>query len=183
MTRPPAGTVRGPLDGGVLDGEPGVPGAEPAGRAAGGRLGAALPGRDDTTRGAGETGCVADGAAGCVDDGVAAAGCAGVGDVGVVGSVAAGATIWGGGVGIGGDTATTGAADTDVGAVLASTGVSPAADFVAGFLARDAGVFLAALVAVDAVSPEALSASSAATFLARLGLSTIGSRFKPFSSA
>jgi hypothetical protein len=103
--------------------------------------------------------------------------------VGVVGSVAAGATIWGGGVGIDGGTATTGAVgtdgDTDVGAVL----VSPAADFVAGFLARDAGVFLAALVAVDAVSAEALSASSAATFLARLGLSTIGSRFKPFSSA
>ena len=104
MTRPPAGTVRGPLDGGVPDGEPGVPGAEPGGRAAGGRLGAALPGRDDTTRGAGETGCVggaADGvaAAGCIDDGVAAAGCiaaagcAGVGDVGVVGSVTAGATI------------------------------------------------------------------------------------------
>ena len=113
MTRPPAGTVRGPLDGGVPDGEPGVPGAEPGGRAAGGRLGAALPGRDDTTRGAGETGCVggaadgvaaagciddggciADAAAGCVDDGcIAAAGCAGVGDVGVVGSVTAGATI------------------------------------------------------------------------------------------
>ena len=103
MTRPPAGTVRGPLDGGVPDGEPGVPGAEPGGRAAGGRLGAALPGRDDTTRGAGETGGVATGATGCVDDGgciadgaagcVTAAGCAGVGDVGVVGSVAAGATI------------------------------------------------------------------------------------------
>ena len=103
MTRPPAGTVRGPLDGGVPDGEPGVPGAEPGGRAAGGRLGAALPGRDDTTRGAGETGCIADGAAGCVvddvaaagcvDDGVDAAGCAGVGDAGVVGLVAAGATI------------------------------------------------------------------------------------------
>ena len=103
MTRPPAGTVRGPLDGGVPDGEPGVPGAEPGGRAAGGRLGAALPGRDDTTRGAGETGGVATGAAGCVvddvaaagcvDDGVDAAGCAGVGDVGVVGLVAAGATI------------------------------------------------------------------------------------------
>lgn len=99
MTRPPAGTVRGPLDGGVPDGEPGVPGAEPGGRAAGGRLGAALPGRDDTTRGAGETGGVA--TAGCVDDGVADGGCiadgaaglAGVGDVGVVGSVAAGATI------------------------------------------------------------------------------------------
>ncbi len=110
MTRPPAGTVRGPLDGGVPDGEPGVPGAEPGGRAAGGRLGAALPGRDDTTRGAGETGCVGGAAgsvvdgvatAGCVDDGVADGGCiadgaaglAGVGDVGVVGSVAAGATI------------------------------------------------------------------------------------------
>ena len=189
MTRPPAGTVRGPLDGGVPDGEPGVPGAEPGGRAAGGRLGAALPGRDDTTRGAGETGGVvgaADGvaAAGCVvDGGVAAAGCAGVGDVGVVGRVAAGATIWGGGVGSDGGTATTGVA----GAVV----VSPAADCVAdcvtdcaaGFLARDAGVFLAAFGAAEASSPEAPSAVSAATFLARLGLSTMGSRFKPFSSA
>ena len=83
MTRPPAGTVRGPLDGGVLDGEPGVPGAEPAGRAAGGRLGAALPGRDDTTRGAGETG-----AAGCAGDGVTAAGC--VDDGGCIADGAAG---------------------------------------------------------------------------------------------
>jgi hypothetical protein len=99
-----------------------------------------------------------------------------------VGSVAAGATIWGGGVGSDGDTATTGVVGTDVGAVL----VSPVADcvadcvadFVAGFLARDAGVFLTAFV--DA---EASSASSAATFLARLGFSTTGSRFKPFSSA
>ncbi len=99
MTRPPAGTVRGPLDGGAPDGEPGVPGAEPGGRAAGGRLGAALPGRDDTTRGAGETGCVGGAAAaGCVGGAaaagcIAAAGCAGIGDVGEVGIVAAGATI------------------------------------------------------------------------------------------
>ena len=183
MTRPPAGTVRGPLDGGVPDGEPGVPGAEPGGRAAGGRLGAALPGRDDTTRGAGETGGV-DGAAGCVvDGGVAAAGCAGVGDVGVVGRVAAGATIWGGGVGSDGGTATTGVA----GAVVVSPSADCVADFVtdcaAGFLARDAGVFLAAFGATEASSPEAPSAVSAATFLARLGLSTMGSRFKPFSSA
>ena len=83
MTRPPAGTVRGPLDGGVLDGEPGVPGAEPAGRATGGRLGAALPGRDDTTRGAGETG-----AAGCAGDCVTAAGC--VDDGGCIADGAAG---------------------------------------------------------------------------------------------
>ena len=111
--------------------------------------------------------------------------------MGVVGSVAAGVTIWGGGVGIDGDTATTGAVgtdgdtdgDTDVGAVLASTGVSPAVDFVAGFLARDAGVFFAVFGAAEASSPEAPSASSAATFLARLGLSTMGSRFNPFSSA
>jgi hypothetical protein len=57
------------------------------------------------------------------------------------------------------------------------------ADFAAGFLARDAGVFLAAFGAAEASSPEAPSAVSAATFLARLGLSTMGSRFKPFSSA
>ncbi len=81
-----------------------------------------------------------------------------------------------------GGTATTGVVgavvDTDVGAVLVSPVADCVADFVAGFLARDAGVFLTAFV--DA---EASSASSAATFLARLGLSTIGSRFKPFSSA
>ena len=74
-----------------------------------------------------------------------------------------------------GGTATTGVA----GAVV----VSPAANFAAGFLARDAGVFLAAFGAAEASSPEAPSAVSAATFLARLGLSTMGSRFKPFSSA
>lgn len=94
-----------------------------------------------------------------------------------------------------GDTATTGVVGTDVGAVL----VSPVADcvadcvadrvadcvadFVAGFLARDAGVFLAVFGAAEASSPEEPSASSAATFLARLGLSAMGSRFKPFSSA
>ena len=90
-----------------------------------------------------------------------------------------------------GDTATTRVVGTDVGAVL----VSPVADcvadcvtdcvadFVAGFLARDAGVFLAVFGAAEASSPEAPSASSAATFLARLGFSTTGSRFKPFSSA
>jgi hypothetical protein len=54
---------------------------------------------------------------------------------------------------------------------------------VAGFLARDAGVFFAAFGAAEASSPEAPSASSAATFLVRLGLSTMGSRFNPFSSA
>jgi hypothetical protein len=54
---------------------------------------------------------------------------------------------------------------------------------VAGFLARDAGVFFAAFGAAEASSPEAPSALSAATFLARLGLSTMGSRFNPFSSA
>ena len=192
MTRPPAGTVRGPLDGGVPDDEPGVPGAEPGGRAAGGRLGAALPGRDETTRGAGETGgCVADGAAGCVVDGGriadGATGCAGDGDVGVVGSGAAGATIWGGGVGSDGGTATTEVVGTDVGAVVmspvADCVADCVADFAAGFLARDAGVFLAVFGAAEASSPEAPSASSAATFLARLGLSAMGSRFKPFSSA
>ncbi len=82
-----------------------------------------------------------------------------------------------------GGTATTGVVgtdvDTDVGAVL----VSPATDFVAGFLARDAGVFLAVFGVAEASSPETPSASSAATFLARLGFSTTGSRFKPFSSA
>ena len=86
-----------------------------------------------------------------------------------------------------GGTATTGVVGTDVGAVL----VSPVADCVddcvtdcvAGFLARDAGVFFAAFGAAEASSPEAPSASSAATFLARLGLSTMGSRFNPFSSA
>ena len=90
-----------------------------------------------------------------------------------------------------GDTATTGLVGTDVGAVP----VSPVADcvtdcvadcvtdFAAGFLARDAGVFLAVFGVAGASSLVAPSASSAATFLARLGLSAMGSRFKPFSSA
>ncbi|MCE2710596.1 MAG: hypothetical protein LW596_07390 [Ilumatobacteraceae bacterium] len=72
MVRPPAGTVRGPLDGGVPGGGTGVPGVV-GGRAAGGRLVMAFPGRDDTTRGAGDTG----GALGAVsveDGGVVAAG-------------------------------------------------------------------------------------------------------------
>ena len=172
MTRPPAGTVRGPLDGGVPDGEPGVPGAEPGGRAAGGRLGAALPGRDDTTRGAGETG----GVDGCVDGCVDAAGCTGVGGtatgVTAAGAAGTGPTIWGGGVGIDGGTATTGVLVTEV-----------VTDCVAGFLARDAGVFLAVFGVAEVSSLVAPSASSAATFLVRLGLSAMGSRFKPFSSA
>ncbi len=86
-----------------------------------------------------------------------------------------------------GDTATTGVVGTDVGAVP----VSPVADcvadcvtdFAAGFLARDAGVFLAVFGVAEASSLVPPSASSAATFLARLGLSAMGSRFKPFSSA
>ena len=86
-----------------------------------------------------------------------------------------------------GGAATTGVVGTDVGAVL----VSPVADFVAdcvadfaaGFLARDAGVFLAVFGVAEVSSLVAPSASSAATFLARLGFSTMGSRFKPFSSA
>ena len=86
-----------------------------------------------------------------------------------------------------GGTATTGVVgavvDTAVGAVLVSPVADCVADFVAGFLARDAGVFFAAFGAAEASSPEAPSALSAATFLARLGLSTMGSRFNPFSSA
>lgn len=57
--RPPAGTVRGPVDEGVPDGG-GVPGAVLSGRAVGARLVMELPGRDDTTRGAGDTGGVAE---------------------------------------------------------------------------------------------------------------------------
>lgn len=86
-----------------------------------------------------------------------------------------------------GGTATTGVVgavvDTAVGAVLVSPVADCVTDCVAGFLARDAGVFFAAFGAAEASSPEAPSASSAATFLARLGLSTMGSRFNPFSSA
>ena len=86
-----------------------------------------------------------------------------------------------------GGTATTGVVgavvDTAVDAVLVSPVADCVADFVAGFLARDAGVFLAVFGVAGASSLVASSASSAATFLARLGLSAMGSRFKPFSSA
>ncbi len=82
-----------------------------------------------------------------------------------------------------GDTATTGVVGTVVETVVDAVVVSPATDFATGFLARDAGVFLAVFGVAEASSPEAPSASSAASFLARLGLSAMGSRFKPFSSA
>ena len=75
-------------------------------------------------------------------------------------------------MGIDGGTATTGVLVTEV-----------VTDCVAGFLARDAGVFLAVFGVAEVSSLVAPSASSAATFLVRLGFSTTGSRFKPFSSA
>lgn len=174
--RPPAGTVRGPLDGGVPGGGTGVPGAV-GGRLAGGRLVIAFPGRDDTTRGAGDTGAddgVDDGA----DDGAVSVD-DGDGDVGAAGGVTTLVTTDAGGNGetgaAGAATSATGAVDTEgVATVLLAVGASGAAS------ASDAEAlvdFFARVVFGFA------SSSPVAAFLARFGLSTIGSPFKPFSSA
>jgi len=161
--------VRGPLDGGVPGGGTGVPGAV-GGRLAGGRLVIALPGRDDTTRGAGDTGAD-DG----VDDGVS------VDDVdgGAAGGVTTLVTTVAGGNGdtgaVGAATSATGAVDTEGAATaLLDAGASGAAS------TSDA----AALVDFFARVVFGFASSSlVAAFLARFGLSTIGSPFKPFSSA
>lgn len=136
----------------------------------------ALPGRDDTTRGAGEMGAevgavsdvgeVADDVVG--DDGVDAVGAAG-GVTTLVTTVAGGS----------GDTAADGAATGAVvadsaGVVLLVAGVSGAASVSD---AADLVVFFARVVFGFA------SSSPVAAFLARFGLSTMGSPFKPFSSA
>ena len=156
IVRPPAGTVRGPLDGAVPGGGTGVPGVV-GGRIAGGRLVMALPGRDDTTRGAGDTG------------GVTAAGGAASGVVGGVTTLVT--TVAGGKVDTGVDWAVA-APVSDV-AVSTSAGlVSVVSDSVVDFVDFFARVVLGLA-----------SSSPAAAFLARLGLSTIGSPFRPFSSA
>lgn len=178
--RPPAGTVRGPLDGGVPGGGTGVPGAV-GGRLAGGRLVIALPGRDDTTRGAGDTGAddgVGDGVDDGVDDGAVSVDNV-AGDVGAAGGVTTLVTTDAGGNGetgaAGAATSATGAVDTEGAAtVLLAVGASGAAS------ASDAEAlvdFFARVVFGFA------SSSPVAAFLARFGLSTIGSPFKPFSSA
>lgn len=132
----------------------------------------ALPGRDDTTRGAGEmgaeVGAVSD--VGEVADDV-------VGDaVGAAGGVTTLVTTVAGGSG---DTAADGAATGAVvadsaGVVLLVAGVSGAASVSD---AADLVVFFARVVFGFA------SSSPVAAFLARFGLSTMGSPFKPFSSA
>lgn len=129
-----------------------------------------LPGRDDTTRGAGDTGGVADtGATG------GAAGVAEAAGATVAGAVGWGETIIGGGVGI----AAAGATDT-----TGATGATGAAGAVV-LCVEVAGVFFAP--AVTAFFAAGLGAggstSSVATFFTRLGLSAIGSRFRPCSSA
>ncbi len=129
-----------------------------------------LPGRDDTTRGAGDTGDT-----GGVADTGATGGAAGVAEAAgatVAGAVGWGETIIGGGVGI--DAA--GATDT--------TGTTGATGAVV-LCVEVAGVFFAP--AVTAFFAAGLGAggstSSVATFFTRLGFSTIGSRFRPCSSA
>ena len=131
----------------------------------------ALPGRDDTTRGAGDTGAddgVDDGAVSVDDVDVGAAGgvttlvttdAGGNGDTGVAGAA----------------TSATGAVDTEGAATaLLDAGASGAAS------ASDAAAFVDFFARV--VFGFA-SSSPVAAFLARFGLSTIGSPFKPFSSA
>jgi len=116
----------------------------------------AFPGRDDTTRGAGDTG----GALGAVsveDGGVVAAG-------GVTTLVT---TVAGGSGDSGADGVTTSALATCAGA--SGTARASGAAVVVVFLARVVFGFV--------------SSSPVAAFLARLGLSTIGSPFRPFSSA
>ena len=135
----------------------------------------ALPGRDDTTRGAGEmgaeVGAVSD-VGEVADDVVGDA----VGAVGAAGGVTTLVTTVAGGCG---DTAADGAATGAVvadsaGVVLLVAGVSGAASVSD---AADLVVFFARVVFGFA------SSSPVAAFLARFGLSTMGSPFKPFSSA
>lgn len=135
-----------------------------------------LPGRDDTTRGAGDTGDTGD--TGGVADTGATGGAAGVAEAAgatVAGAVGWGETIIGGGVGI----AAAGATDT-----TGATGATGAAGAVV-LCVEVAGVFFAP--AVTAFFAAGLGAggstSSVATFFTRLGLSAIGSRFRPCSSA
>ena len=140
---------------------PGVVG----GRVAGGRLVTDAPGRDDTTRGAGDTG--AGGALGASVD-VLAAGATGVGatDVGARGA---------GDVGAAGGVASTGlvGAGGATGAASGTTSLVVVAVFV---------VFVVRGLVTLAV-PVVSSAVSVTAFLARFGFSAIGSRFRPFSSA
>ena len=125
----------------------------------------ALPGRDDTTRGAGDTG------------GVTAAGGAASGVVGGVTTLVT--TVAGGKVDAGVDWAVDWAVDCAVAAPVSDVAVSTSAGLVS--VVSDSVVdfvdFFARVVLGLA------SSSPAAAFLARLGLSTIGSPFRPFSSA
>ena len=125
----------------------------------------ALPGRDDTTRGAGDTG------------GVAAAGGAVSGVVGGVTTLVT--TVAGGKVDAGVDCVVDCAVDCAVGAPVSDVAVPTAAGVasVASGSVVDVVDFFARVVLGLA------SASPVAAFLARLGLSTIGSPFRPFSSA
>ena len=160
IVRPPAGTVRGPLDGAVPGGGTGVPGVV-GGRVAGGRLVMALPGRDDTTRGAGDTG------------GVAAAGGAVSGVVGGVTTLVT--TVAGGKVDAGVDCVV----DCAVAAPVSDVAVSTSAGLVSvvsGSVVDFVDFFARVVLGLASSSPVA-------AFLARLGLSTIGSPFRPFSSA
>ncbi len=132
----------------------------------------ALPGRDDTTRGAGETGAEV----GAVSDVGDVAGEVAGDAVGAAGGVTTLVTTVAGGSG---DTAADGAATGAVvadsaGVVLLVAGVSGAASVSD---AADLVVFFARVVFGFA------SSSPVAAFLARFGLSTMGSPFKPFSSA
>lgn len=121
----------------------------------------AFPGRDDTTRGAGDTGAD-DGAD---DDAVSD------GDVVAAGGVTTLVTTVAGGIG---DTGAPTSATDDAEGVAT---VLPAGAAASTSEAAALVVFFARVVFGLA------SSSPVAAFLARLGLSTMGSPFKPFSSA
>ena len=129
----------------------------------------ALPGRDDTTRGAGDTGAEGE-TEGAPDGGTAGEGGVAGEAAGAVGGVTTlVTTLAGGNVDTGGvDTVSTltGAVGAAASAAAGCSSSGEAFGFVVFFARETFGV-----------------ASSVAAFLVRFGFSTIGSRFKPFSSA
>jgi len=155
MTRPPAGTTRGPVGGVPVGAGVGVP---DAGRGAGGREVMLAPGRDDTTRGAPPAGA----AVGVGATGVAGAGVAVAAGAATAGAGATGAGAMGAGV-------ATGAGVAASVSVVVSVAVSVAVLVV---FARDERV--------DDVFLGLGSASSA--FLAFFGFSGGASRFNPWAS-
>ena len=134
----------------------------------------ALPGRDDTTRGAGDTGAEGE-TEGAPDGGTAGEGGVAGEAAGAVGGVTTLVTTLAGG------NVDTGEVDAGaVGAVSTVMGAVGAAASAAAGCASSGEAF--AFVVFFARETFGV-ASSVAAFLVRFGFSTIGSRFKPFSSA